>query len=323
VNLRRTLPAAVTAVLLVIAALALALVPASSGAFVIGVGDHNPALFSNPQFTALHPKRVRYILPYDSALKPKQRRDTDAWMRAARSARKEIVVAFNPPLSMKCPNLNGKKGCRPVSRAAFTKGFKAFRKRYPYVKIIQPWNEVNNLTQPTVYRPDAVVTYYDVVRRNCRGCTILGADIQDLPNMVPYTRALLENFRKRHVRTPRLWGFHNYTDINRFVSDRNSSMRKLLRLVPGKLWLTETGGLYRFAPQNARQTFRPDLKRQKRAMDALFKQAVRYRSRIDRVYVYHWFGAPRTNRWDSGVLDAAGKPRPAYSVLARYKRYFK
>ncbi|ADB51913.1 hypothetical protein [Conexibacter woesei] len=316
---RRTLPAALAGVLLAVALLA----PASSSAFVVGVGDQNPALFENEHLQALGSKRTRLITPYDSVLHRDQRADVDAWMRAARRAGQEIVVAFNPPSGMACPNLNGKRGCRPVSSARYGKAFKAFRKRYPYVRIIQPWNEVNSLTQPTVYRPDAVVTYYDVVRKNCRGCTVLGADIQDLPNMVPYTRSLLAEFRRRRVPTPRLWGMHNYTDTNRFVKDANSSVRKLARLVPGKIWLTETGGLFRFQPQNARQTFRPDLARQARAIDAVFKQAGRYRAKIDRVYLYHWFAASTTNRWDSGVLDAAGAPRPAYRALQKYKRYFR
>lgn len=321
-NSRRTLPA-VLATALLTAIAALLLVPATSGAYVIGVGDNTASLFQNEQFLQLHPKRVRYITPYDSALQPGQRAEVDAWMGAARAAGMEIVVAFNPPAGMKCPNVNGARGCRPVSSAAYTKAFKAFRKRYPYVRIIQPWNEVNNLTQPTVYRPDAVVTYYDIVRKNCRGCTILGADIQDVPNMVTYTRRLLATFRARRIPTPRLWGFHNYTDVNRFVKDKNSSTRKLVSLLPGKIWLTETGGLYRFQPQNSRQTFRPDLARQKRAMEALFKLATTYRSKIDRVYVYNWFGAPPTNRFDSGVLDVHGLPRPAFSVLERYQRYFR
>jgi len=322
VTQRLRLPARLAAAILVAAA-ALLLAPSTSGAFVIGVGDHNPALFDNPYFRDLDPKRVRYIAPYDAALKPRKRAEIDVWMRAARVAGKEIVVAFNPPETMRCPNVGGARGCRPVSRAAFAKAFKAFRKRWPWVRIIQPWNEVNSVTQPTASRPDAVVTYYDVVRRNCRGCTVLGADIQDLPNMVKYTRTLLATFKKRGIRVPRVWGFHNYTDVNRFVKDRNSSIRKLLKLVPGDIWLTETGGLYRFAPQNARQTFRPDLRRQKRAMETLFQTANRYRSRIKRVYLYHWFAAPITNRWDSGVLDADGRPRPAYAVLERYRRAFR
>jgi hypothetical protein len=315
---RRSLAAAVAGLLLAVALIA----PASSSALVVGVGDQSASLFGNSFFVPLASERTRVIVAYDVALRRDQKAGLDAWIGAAQDAGQEVVVAFNPPSTMSCPNLNGSKSCRPVSSARFTKAFKAFRKAYPRVRIFQPWNEVNNLTQPTAHRPDAVVTYYDIVRRNCRGCTVLGADVQDLPNMVTYTRALLENFRKRKIPTPRVWGLHNYTDANRFVQDVNSSVRKFLKIVPGKVWLTETGGLYRFQPQNSRQTFRPDLRRQARAMEAVFKQAIKYRSRIDRVYLYHWFGAGVTNRWDSGVLDTGGQPRPAYRVLLKYRKYF-
>lgn len=316
---RRTLSAALAGALLAVALI----VPASSNALVVGVGDQNAALFTNEPFQQLNSKRTRFIAPYDIATRKDWRSWMDGWVDAAVAARQEIVVAFNPPWSMKCPNVNGAKGCRPVSAAQYRKAFLAFRKAYPKIRIFQPWNEVNNLTQPTAHRPDAVVTYYDIVRKNCRGCTVLGADIQDLPNMVSYTRSLLANFKKRRVPTPRLWGMHNYTDVNRFVADKNSSMRKIVKLLPGKIWLTETGGIYRFQPQNSRQTFRPDLKRQARAVDAMFAQAFKYRSKIDRIYLYNWFAADRNNRWDSAFLDASHAPRPAYDRLLKYKKYFR
>jgi hypothetical protein len=305
---------------LLLALVALA-VPATSPAVVVGIGDQNPAVFDNEHLTPLSPKRVRYITPYDSVFKGRAR--LDEWMNAARQAGMEVVVAFNPPATMRCPNLGGARGCRPVSRTRFRAAFRAFHRRYPWVRIVQPWNEVNNLTQPTAHYPEAVVDYYQTVRSLCPRCTVLGADIQDLPNMVPYTLRLLDVFKVRGLRVPHLWGMHNYTDVNRFIRDRNSNMRKAVRLLPGKIWLTETGGLFRFQPQNARQTFRPDLRRQRRAMEALFKQANRYRGKIARVYLYHWFGAPATNRWDSGVLDVRGRPRPVYGVLERYRHLFR
>lgn len=304
-----------------LAAASLAVAPATGSAFVIGVGDQSPALFGNEQFTHLDPERVRYIAPYDVALGD-QRAEADAWMGAARAAGKEIVVAFNPPSRMRCPNVGRARGCKPVSVRAYRKAFRAFRTRYPYVRIVQPWNEVNSLTQPTFHHPEAVVAYYEVVRRACRGCTVLGADIQDLPNATGYAKRLLREFRRRHVRAPRLWGVHNYSDTNRFVSDRRSVLRRLLGVLPGQVWLTETGGVYRFQPQRARQTFRPDAARQKRAMAEVFRVATKYRGRISRVYVYHWFAPSADNRWDSGVLDANGAPRPAYSVLERYAKRF-
>lgn len=316
-KLRRTLSAVLAGALLAAALIA----PATSNALVVGVGDQNPALFTNEPYVDLGSTRTRLIIPYDAALKKDAKAYANDWMNAAEAADQEIVVAFNPPWGMQCPNLNGRKTCKPPTAAQFTKAFKAFRKAWPKVRIYQPWNEVNNLTQPTAHRPEMVVTYYAIVKRNCRGCTVLGADIQDLPNMVTYTRSLLANFKRRKIATPRLWGLHNYTDVNRFVKDQNSSLRKLVKLVPGKIWLTETGGIYRFQPQNARQTFRPDLKRQARAIDALFTQARKYRSRIDRIYLYNWFAADADNRWDSALIDARGAPRPAYQRLLRYKQY--
>ncbi|MBB4663637.1 hypothetical protein [Conexibacter arvalis] len=318
-KLRRTLSAVLAGALVAAALIA----PATSNALVVGVGDQSPALFTNEHLKRFRSKRTRIIAPYDVALKRGEKQWLHDWMAQAVPARHEVVVAFNPPWTMQCPNVGGKKGCKPPTAKQFTRAFKAFRKEWPQIRIIQPWNEVNNLTQPTAHRPDMVVTYYNIVKKNCRGCTVLGADIQDLPNMVNYTRKLLAIFKKRKIATPKLWGLHNYTDVNRFVKDKNSSMRKIVRLLPGKIWLTETGGIYRFQPQNARQTFRPDLKRQARAIDALFKQANKYRSKVARIYLYNWFAAPADNRWDSGFLDASGQPRPAYKRLVRYKKYFR
>ena len=293
-------------------ALPLAL-PASGGAYVVGVADQNPQLFTNQFFEQLAPTRTRYITAIDSIFK--QRDLVDTWMDAADAAGMEVVVAFNPPLAMRCPNIGRAKGCRPVSAAYYRRAFRAFRARYPQVRIYQPWNEVNNLTQPTARFPDAVVTYYKIAKANCRGCIVLGADIQDLPNMASYSAAVLRAFRSQHVPTPRVWGLHNYTDTNRFVKDKNSSMRRAAAILPGKIWLTETAGLFRFQPQNARQSFRPDLARQKRAMAAIFKQANLYRRKIDRVYLYQWFASPPSNRWDSAILDAHGLATTVYSVL--------
>ncbi len=315
-KLRRSLP------LLLVALIAAALAaPATSGAYVVGIADQNATFFDNTYLQQLAPTRTRYITPYDSIFK--DRETVDTWMEAARDAGMEVVVAFNPPEGMRCPNIGRARGCRPVSAAAYRNAFRAFRARYPWVRIYQPWNEVNNLTQPTARYPDAVVTYYQVVRANCPGCTVLGADLQDLPNLVSYATRVMDTFRRRRVRMPQVWGLHNYTDINRFIKDRNSSLRRVSRLLPGKIWLTETAGLFRFQPQNARQSFRPDLPRQKRAMEAIFKQANLYRNKVARVYLYQWFASPPTNRWDSAVLDNHGQPRPVYSVLERYRLLFR
>jgi hypothetical protein len=312
---------ALSACLLVLALALVLLASATSGAYVAGLGDQSPAVFANPYFQQLGVKRTRLITPYDAVFH--ERAALDAWLGAARAAHMDVLVAFNPPARMTCPNVGRNHSCRLVGRGRYKVAFRAFRKRYPWVRSFQPWNEVNNLTQPTAHDPAALVTYYKIVRQYCRGCTVLGADIQDLPNMVSYATQLLADFRRAHVATPRVWGVHNYTDTNRFVPDRQSNMRKLVKLLPGKLWISETGGLFRFQPQGARQTFRPDLSRQKRAMAAIFKQADRYRRKIDRVYLYQWFASAPSNRWDSAILDAHGLPRPVFDVLLAHQRLFR
>jgi hypothetical protein len=57
----------------------------------------------------------------------------------------------------------------------------------------------------------------------------------------------------------------------------------------------------------------------------MFKLAERYgtrrrrmRSRIARLFVYQWFGAPRGARFDAGIVGPDGSPRPAYYVLERH-----
>src|SRR5919112_1332886 len=43
--------------------------PASSNAYITGIGDQQYSMFTDPLFTPLHIKRVRYIAPYDAATK--------------------------------------------------------------------------------------------------------------------------------------------------------------------------------------------------------------------------------------------------------------
>jgi hypothetical protein len=110
---------------------------------------------------------------------------------------------------------------------------------------------------------------------------------------------------------------HGYSDANRATYTRLSSF---LRANPrGRVWITESGALAKFAT-----TFPYDLQRQRRVTRYVFGAATRFRARVDRLYWWQWRGAqrPRRVRWDSGLLDARGKPRPAYraALNARFAR---
>jgi hypothetical protein len=317
-RLRVSAAAVVFAVLIASATMA----AGASARLQVGISDENGALFTNPYFTLLGVKTARYITNYDAALKDPA--DTDDWINAAKAAHVNVVVAFNPGYGDNCPN----KPCSLPTASQYTKAFVAFHKRYPYVKIYQPWNEVNSTTQPTWTKPQAVVTYYSIVKKYCKGCTVLGADIEDLTtphkaDYVVYIKALLADFKKAHVATPKLWGIHNYEDVNYFHSTNTA---KMLKLLPGQIWLTETGGIAFFETGALKIVLHYNLERQDKATHWMMKLALRYPKRIARLYIYNFFnGGPpgSNNRFDSSLLDGTGAPRQAYDVLYYdYKKYF-
>ena len=47
------------------------------------------------------------------------------------------------------------------------------------MRTYAPWNEINHFTQPTFRNPKVAARFTDIARRNCRGCTIVVADILD------------------------------------------------------------------------------------------------------------------------------------------------
>jgi hypothetical protein len=49
----------------------------------------------------------------------------------------------------------------------------------------------------------------------------------------------------------------------------------------------------------------------------MFALASRYRSRIKRLYIYHWKQPSKDNRFDAGLVRRDGTARPAYSTVRR------
>ena len=276
--------------------------PAASSAAIVGIGDQKPEVFSAPLFRALDVERTRYFTPWNSIYTERAR--LDAWIKGAQAAGLEPLIAFEKARTMKCPS----RSCRPPSVRSYTRAFKAFRRAYPRIRLIQPWNEVNSPTQPTGKSPRRAAEFYNVVRANCRGCTVPAADIQDLSprTMERYLRTFQRYVRGR----PTLWGLHNYSDTNRF---RSTGTKAMLRLVRGKIWLTETGGQYQF--RGGRSPLPASESRQARSTTYLFRLARTYRSRIQRVYLYQWSANNASDVFDAGLVNPDGTARQAYGVV--------
>jgi hypothetical protein len=283
----------------------------------VGIADQKPQSFSNPRLRALRVRRSRVVVPWNVALVPGERQRLDAWLNAARGAGvRDILIAFNASRGSLCPS----RPCSLPSVHAYTRAFRAFRGRYRSIRRIQPWNEANSPTQPTgpwLRGARAAARYYNVVRHYCRGCTITAADVLDLSQRT--MARWLHQFRRYANGRPRLWGLHNYTDTNR----GSGLTRAFLRMVPGRVWVTETGGIVYFREAAGPIRFRYSEKRAARAVRNAFTLARRYRSRISRLYLYQWSIDSAGNRFDAGLVRANGRPRAGYYVAKRYRSWMR
>jgi hypothetical protein len=86
--------------------------------------------------------------------------------------------------------------------------------------------------------------------------------------------------------------------------------------VKGQVWLTETGGIVKFVLPDGRTLFPFSERRANSATKRMFALAKRYRSRIKRLYIYHWKQPSGPGaRFDAGLLRSDGTARPAYSTV--------
>ena len=293
--------------------LVLALAPASAHAArvkappkpVVGLSDQTPTPFTSPLFAPLRMTVARYVTPWNVALTDTSR--LDGWLAAAGAAGVTPLIAFEHAAGDQCPD----RPCTLPSDGEYRTAIAAFRARYPTITTLSPWNEANHKTQPTYRDPLQAAVYYGIVKRLCRGCTIVAADVLDDGNMGRW----LTRF-KALAGSARLWGLHNYKDTNRF---RTTGIRTMLKTVGGDVWLTETGAIVSFTTSKGVRALPASEARAARSMRYLFSKLVPSSRRIKRVYLYNW-GSDRANRFDSGLLRPDGSPRTTYEIVRRYTR---
>jgi hypothetical protein len=290
-SLRRLLP-----LTLVLACLA---VPASAPAFTIGISDQKTGMWQDPRFAQLGIRQVRLLMAYDSVLRGDFSR-YDHWMSTAHARGADVLLTINQ---------SGRNPSRLPTVSQYRRVVRILHKRYPWVTTMAAWNEANHKRQPTYRHPRRAARFYNVMRQECRGCTVVAADVLDSSNMLPW----LAKF-KRHAKRPRIWGLHSYGDTNHFKPLRATATRQLLRTVKGEVWLTETGGIVRFSTR-----YRGGKRGEARAARAVKRtfSVARSSSRIKRVYLYHWDADKRFYTWDSAFVAANGRARPALDVLRR------
>ncbi len=288
--------------------------PTAHGAssFKTGIGDEHPEMFSNPLWTQLHTQIVRYIAPYDAAVRPYSLMEATRWIAAAEARHQKILIAFYhseyTPLQL-------------PSVATYQRDVQKFVRLFPHVTEYQSWDEANRGYIPgALASPSATLDarYYQALIRVCHDCTVSGLDVLDAAQIGP-TLSYISEFRHEVGRLetimPRVWGLHNYSDANRLESWRT---RDLVRALGGEVWLTETGGIVQFGGAFPNR-HGEGLGRAARVLSHVFAVA-RSEPRIKRLYIFDWTGGTPRTRFDAGLMDAHYQPRPGYVVVCRALR---
>ena len=280
--------------------------PAPGTDALLAIADQKPATFSDPYFRQLGVARSRLNTPWNSIFTEPGR--LAAWLDAARADGVEPLVAFEHARGDLCPA----RPCTLPSVSTYTRAVEAFRRAYPWVHLLQPWNEANSATQPTGKHPERAAAYYEAVKRVCPSCTVPAADVLDSTNLARWLGRFKAALRGP---TPQLWGLHNYSDTNRF---RDTGTKRMLSLAPGEIWFTEAGGIVSFKTASGQTALPYDENRAARAIRFLFSLA-RMSPRITRIYIYQWKIDFPGNRFDAGLVGLDGKPRPALQVVLQHR----
>jgi hypothetical protein len=267
---------------------------------VIGIADQKPDFLTDSTFLALGVKHARVAIAWDSLTVDYQRERLEKWMSSARAAGVQPLVTFDRS------SVPGRTKYLP-SPAQFQAQFRAIRQRYPWVRDFSAWNEANHPGQPTYKKPHVLARYYKAMKRSCKGCRVLAADLLDLPSMVKWTRKYMKK-----TGTVRYWGLHNYVTANRRQTKRTKELLKVTKR--GEVWLTETGGLV--AKRNNTAIKLPQgAAHAARVTRFILRDLVNLDRRVTRVYLYHWSSSSTTDTWDSSFVGPDFKARPSLGVL--------
>jgi hypothetical protein len=281
-----------------------------ASSYLTGLGDESAKMFTNSYWTRLNTRIVRYIAPYDAAVHRDSLNNATSFIRAAEAAHVQVLVAFYH--SEHTPT-------RLPSVADYQYDVRKFVKLFPRVTQYQPWDEANRGNVPRAFSSPsarAAARYYRALIRACTRCTVLGLDVLDqqyFRSTLRYIAEFKSEIGRLRTRMPTVWGLHNYVDVNHLESSRT---RQITRAFGGAVWLTETGGIVKFANSFSNRNG-AGLTRASKVLRYMFNVAAS-QPRIKRLYVYNWTGGISSSRFDAGLMNSRGQPRPGYLIVCRH-----
>lgn len=281
----------------------------------IGIGDQNAEMFSSPLYQALQLRLTRYFIEWNAIDEPDEIARADRFVDAARLAGVKVLMHITTDDISAAP-----RSPLPSVRA-YRRKVNALIKRYrpQGVRDWGAWNEANHRSQPTQKKPRRAARFFMQMRSLCKGCTIVALDVLDQAGVERYIDKWFAALGSTNARRAGIIGIHNYSEVNRKLRKGSRKYPGTKRIIDAarahnpaaKFWYTETGGhvkLFRTCDSD-------------RAADRtvyMFSLAKRFRKFIRRLYTYNWTPTATCDdatRFDAGIVNPDGSPRPAYHVI--------
>jgi hypothetical protein len=281
----------------------------AASSYLTGISNETPRMFANPLWQQLNTKIVRYVVPYDAVAHSYSLDQAIVFIHDAEATHQQVLVAFyhSEYTPTKLPSVG-----------SYQRDVQKFVKLFPNVRQYESWDESNRGNVPRLFSSPsaaAAAQYYQALLRVCKGCTAIGLDILDAQYIGPtleYISAFKREIYRLETVMPRIWGLHNYSDVNRLEGWRTSD---LVRALGGQVWLTETGGLVQFGGAFPNK-HGSGLKRAAKVLKFIFAVAGTH-PQIKRMYIYDWTGGTSSTRFDAGLTNAHEQPRAGYVVVCR------
>jgi hypothetical protein len=301
-------------------AIGLMVVPSNAAAakinVAVGIGDQSPRMFDDANWAALGLKKTRYFIEWNAIDDPAEMADADKFVAAAKAHGVAVLMHISTDDINSVPR-------KPLPSLAQYKT-KVRKLIVHYGKRVRDWgvwNEANHKSQPTSSNPKRAAEFYKAFKTMCSGCRIVALDVLDQQGVESYIKRWMAAAGPSG-RTAKIIGVHNYSQVNRRITEKNASGRypgvaRILAAIRktnkvAKLWLTETGGLASFG-----NAFPCDRARQASRTTYMFDLIKKYDKVIERLYSYNWFGNGCTPAFDGGLVEANGTPRKAYTAFKK------
>jgi hypothetical protein len=277
----------------------LLLCPSAQAKPMLGIADQKPSMFLDTRLEALHLRYARVYMPWDVLVDKNTLPIMDEWFAGAK------LDGMEPLITISRSRIPSRVSINP-SPAQLAGEFKKWRKRWPgQVNKVSTWNEAN-----LGKKPELVASWWLALRKACPTCTVLGADLLDEPGVLLWATRFIAAAK----RAPAIWGLHAYNDANTF---QTMITKALLKHLKGDFWITETGGVAsRVKPIYKFKACGVD--HQTKATKYLLKQIAGLSPRIKRIYIFTWGLGDNGASFDSALIDAEGRERPALNLLRRY-----